>query len=156
MDMRRGIGLLLLLAAGCAPKPTPSSTPPPTPAASPAASSDLRAAVPPAPKGFVATVFRERPGLVTVHLKKGDDLAGTFLIADLRAERGLSAESFASAREKVAGYPAVSTAMGGGVRVRVADRFDVEAVSLGPVLPPDARDRWLAAADFAALERLSR
>jgi hypothetical protein len=158
MDLRRGSALLFLCLAGCTPPPAPTP-PPPTPAPSPAppASADsLRAALPPAPKGFAVKLFRERPGLVSVHLKKADSLLGTFVLSDTRAEPQPPDRMFAGAKERVHGWPAVSTAMGGGVAVLVEKRFKVEAVSLGPAFGPERRDAWLAATDFDALAALAR
>lgn len=158
MDMRRGIGLLLLLAAGCAPEPSPVATPTPTPTPAPSVpASELKAVLPKPPAGFTAKVFKERPGLVSVHLRKGDDLVGTFVVLDRNRERGVSADAFAGSKEvTVRGYPAVSTSMGGGVAVLVEDRFQVEAVSIGPTLTAAVRDRWLAATDFDRLKALAK
>ena len=116
----------------------------------------LRAALPPTPGGFTATVFRERPGLVTQHLKQNASLAGTFTISDLRTEPGSPLDTFTGATDTVHGWPAVSTSMGGGVAALVEKRFKVEAVSLGAELGAARRDSWLQSADFDRLAALAR
>lgn len=146
---RRAFTLLAALALpvghGCAP----------TKPVKPLALSKLRAALPPDPDGFVSRPIRERNGLIARSLsKKGDEneTVGTLVLRDALGETVDPRRiPFARSTRRFLDYPAIETSMGGGVAVRIADRFEVEAVSLSPKFPTDARDRWLSATKFTAL-----
>jgi hypothetical protein len=86
--------------------------------------------------------FRAKPGIVTKHVRKGDLPIATLMVQDLLGDSGAIRE-FDGASAKAAGYPAISTSMGGGVAVLAENRFRVEVVSLGPEVTDKVRSQWL-------------
>lgn len=101
-------------------------------------------------------LFLQRPGLVTYHIQHAGSLAATLSVHDLAQEAPAMKTLFRDAKKQAHGYPALSPSMGGGLSILVADRFQVEVVSLEASVGEKRRDAWLGAVDYPRLVALAR
>ena len=103
---------------------------------------------------FVPRSPIRRSASVTYHVQRAGELVATMIVSDLVQETMGRKDSFRGAKQRVRGYPAISTSMGSGTAVLVANRFWVEVASQSPAVSDKQRDAWLNAFDYGRLVSL--
>lgn len=152
--MKRTLGFVLILLAlsGCdAPAAPPRDVAAPTASPRVLGPEKLRTVFPKLDAPLTFAEFRAKPGIVTKHVRRGGELVGTMFVMDLLGDAAALKE-FDGATQKIHGYPAISTSMGGGVAVLAEGRFRIEVVALAPEVTDAVRARWLEGFAWATLK----